>query len=120
MEARKGRLRHEQQNETIDSGFAVAEESEIGKSQNRKKAELTDEDITAQAVAFYFAGYDAVSTLMSFIAYELALNTNIQDKLHEEIHSVLEDNNGKITYEALLGMKYLDCVISGKTDFFNH
>ncbi|KAF2885196.1 hypothetical protein ILUMI_20977, partial [Ignelater luminosus] len=112
LEARKGRLKHEHQNETIDSGFAVAEESEIGKSQNRKKAELTDEDITAQAVAFYFAGFDAVSTLMSFISYELALNTDIQDKLREEINAVLENNSGKITYEAVLGMKYLDCVIS--------
>jgi len=74
--------------------------------------EITDDDITAQAVVFFAAGFDTSSTLMSYITYELAVNPDIQQKLVQEIDSALEKCNGDITYEALLGIKYLDMVTS--------
>lgn len=48
------------------------------------------------------------------MAYELALNEDIQKKLQEEIDTTLMKCNGKITYDALIKMKYLDMVVSGK------
>lgn len=42
--------------------------------------------------------------------YELALNSDIQRKLREEINSALNDNDGKLTYDLLFGFKYLDMV----------
>lgn len=69
--------------------------------------EITNSDITSQALSFIFAGYDTVSTLMSFMSYELALNPKIQKLLIQEI-----DSCDEITYESLTKMKYLDMVLS--------
>ncbi|XP_049818311.1 cytochrome P450 9e2-like isoform X3 [Aethina tumida] len=110
MEARKGLLNYEENNGDIDTGFATVEESDIGKS--KKSFTLTDDDVTAQALIFFFAGFDTVSTLMCFMSYELGVNQEIQDKLREEINETLNDCGGKLTYEALMKMKYLDMVLS--------
>lgn len=76
--------------------------------------DLSDDDITAQALIFFFAGFDSISTAVCHMAYELALNEDIQKKLQEEIDTTLMKCNGKITYDALIKMKYLDMVVSGK------
>jgi cytochrome P450 family 6 len=46
--------------------------------------------------------------------YELAVNPAIQTKLRKEIDTTLEKFGGKITYDAVQGMKYLGQVIDGK------
>ncbi|XP_012541825.2 cytochrome P450 9e2-like [Monomorium pharaonis] len=74
--------------------------------------ELTVEDMTAQAFIFFFGGFDTVSSLMCFAAHEIAVNPQVQAKLHDEIDEVLKTTNGKLTYEALNGMQYLDAVIN--------
>lgn len=44
----------------------------------------------------------------------------MQEKLRQEINSVLAKHNGEITYEAMQEMKYLQMVIDGNsmTNFF--
>ncbi|EFA09239.2 cytochrome P450 9Z1 [Tribolium castaneum] len=69
---------------------------------------ISDEDITAQALIFFFAGFDTVSSAMCFMSYELATNPEIQEKLLQEIDSV----EGKPTYDTLMNLKYLDMVVS--------
>lgn len=50
---------------------------------------------------------------MSFLAYELVCNPEVQRKLYEDIHKMNEELDGKrITYEQIQGMKYLDQVVS--------
>ncbi|XP_044253641.1 cytochrome P450 9e2-like isoform X2 [Tribolium madens] len=75
---------------------------------NNLNEPISDEDITAQALIFFFAGFDTVSSAMCFLSYELATNPDIQKKLLQEIDSV----NGKPTYEVLMNLKYLDMVVS--------
>lgn len=110
MEARKGKLKPESGGDNRE-GFAAVEESQIEPSS--KEVELSDEHILAQAMLFFFAAFDTVSTAASFMAYELALNPDIQKKLQEEIDSVKSKHDGTIPYDALLSMKYLDQVVSG-------
>lgn len=50
---------------------------------------------------------------MCFMAYELAVNQDVQQKLRLEIEEVNENCSGKITYDVLMGMEYLDMVVSG-------
>lgn len=62
---------------------------------------------------FFIAGLKAVSSAQCFMAHELAVNPDIQEKLHREISDVSNRLNGsKLTYEVLQKMSYLDCVVS--------
>ena len=51
---------------------------------------------------------------MSFLAYELACNPDIQQTLYEEILQTVNEagDDQKISYEQLQSMKYLDQVLS--------
>lgn len=77
-------------------------------------SELSDDDVVAQALVFFVAGFDSVATVLCFICYELALNPHVQKKLQEEIDDTLKNCDGQLTYDKLVKMKYLDNVISGK------
>lgn len=70
--------------------------------------------LTAQAFVFFGAGFETSSTAMSHAMYELALNPDIQDKLREEVNATFAENNGKLSYESVKDMKYLDKVFKGK------
>ena len=69
--------------------------------------------MTAQCMLFFLAGFETVSGLMCFMAHELAVNPDVQDRLYEEVKEIKKELNGKpLTYEILQKMKYLDMVVS--------
>lgn len=78
------------------------------------KNQLTLDEITAQAFLFFIAGFDTSSTAMNFTLYELAQHPDIQEKVRKEVNEVLNNYEGKITYESLNDMKYLSQVVNGK------
>ncbi|XP_057620705.1 cytochrome P450 3A6-like [Chionomys nivalis] len=84
-------------------------------SQNSKNVEshkgLSDMEIIAQSIIFIFAGYETISTTLSFIMYSLATHPDVQRKLQQEIDSVLP-NKAPATYEALVKLEYLDMVLN--------
>ncbi|XP_050298451.1 uncharacterized protein LOC126737565 [Anthonomus grandis grandis] len=109
LEARKG-IKNEEK-DVYEIGYAAVEESlDISKFKQIKG--LTDDEITSQALIFFFAGFDTISTALSFGTYELAFNSEVQENLREEILETHKDNNGKLTYDILQKMKYLDMVVS--------
>ncbi|XP_012526854.1 cytochrome P450 9e2-like [Monomorium pharaonis] len=69
-------------------------------------------EMTAQAFVFFLAGFDTISTAMCWMTHVIAVNSDVQSKLREEIDNVLIKTNGKPTYEAINGMKYLDAVVN--------
>lgn len=81
---------------------------------------MTNEDVTAQALIFFFAGFESAAILMSFVAYELACNPDVQERLKREVDDTLKENGGKITYDSLMGMKYLDMVVTGRFSPFKN
>ncbi|KAF5303383.1 hypothetical protein FQR65_LT18995 [Abscondita terminalis] len=97
MEARKGRLEQETE---VDGNKPV-------------KEPLTDMDIIAQALIFFFAGFASVATAMCFTAFELAINVDVQERLQKEIDDTIAECDGNLTYDALSKMKYMNMVISG-------
>ncbi|KAL3273875.1 hypothetical protein HHI36_015301 [Cryptolaemus montrouzieri] len=72
---------------------------------------LSLEDITSQAIFFFFAGYDTVATVLCFMSYELAINPHIQQKLIEELDEFRPKNN-LLTNDSLSKLTYLDMVLS--------
>jgi len=71
--------------------------------------------LAAQVFVFFFGGFETSSTTMTFCLYELSLHQDIQDRLRQEIDVVLQKHDGKLTYEGIQEMEYLDKVVSGKT-----
>lgn len=62
---------------------------------------------------FYCAGLGPTSNLLTFAAYELTLNQDIQGRLIREVDELTLKLNGEIvTYEQLSDLKYLDMIIS--------
>jgi len=72
---------------------------------------MTTEELAAQSFLFFVAGFETSSTTMTFALYELAKNPDIQENLRQEIKRVLSQFDNKLTYEAMLEMKYLQMVI---------
>nr|XP_029731420.1 probable cytochrome P450 9f2 isoform X1 [Aedes albopictus] len=112
MDVRKGTLKHQKdEKDTKDAGFATVEESQVGKSSHSRV--WTETELIAQCFLFFLAGFDTVSTCMTFLMYELMVNPDIQKRLHEEILETDKSLSGKsLNYEVLQQMEYMDMVVS--------
>ncbi|XP_062538793.1 probable cytochrome P450 6d5 [Armigeres subalbatus] len=76
-----------------------------------KHKKLSFEEAAAQAHVFFLAGFETSSSTMSFCLYELAKNPEIQRKVQEEIDAVTALHDGKLTYDSINEMRYLECCI---------
>ncbi|KAF2897404.1 hypothetical protein ILUMI_08768 [Ignelater luminosus] len=85
----------------------VGELKDINRSNNNAPS-LTLNELTAQAFVFFVAGFETSSTTTTFCLYELAENPNLQNQAREEINSVLEKHDGKLTYDGTMKLVYLD------------
>lgn len=113
MQVRKGTLDagDEQQQVGANDGFATVEESSVGRAVVKRK--WNDSQIIAQCFLFFVAGFDTSSNLLTFAAYELLANPDVQQTLYEEIKATHESRQGKrLDYDALQKMKYMDQVIT--------
>lgn len=110
IEARKGTLKYQHENEQ-NEGFATVLESDVGKAPVTKS--MTETEMIAQCLIFFLAGFDTVSTCLTFLAYELTVNPEAQEKLYQEIMETKRSLNGKpLTYDALQTMKYMDMAVT--------
>lgn len=75
--------------------------------------------ISGQGFIFYVAGFDTTSSLASFCLYELSQNTDLMEKVVQEIDEVLENHNGEISYDSLMEMKYLEKCLQGLINIFD-
>ncbi|XP_023310269.1 cytochrome P450 6a2-like [Anoplophora glabripennis] len=72
---------------------------------------LTMPEIIAQSFVFFIAGFETSSTTMTFALFELARNTAVQDKVREEIRTVLAKHDNKVTYDSMNELVYMKQVI---------
>ncbi|CAG9857619.1 unnamed protein product [Phyllotreta striolata] len=72
---------------------------------------MSMDEIAAQCFMFFVAGFETSATTMNFACFELARHQDVQDKARTEIRRVLEKHDGKLTYDAVMEMTYLDMII---------
>jgi len=91
------------------------EESQFDQDQqfnHKKESKLSNEEIVATAMVFLVAGYDTTGMTLSFLAYAMSKNPEIQEKLQEEVDEAFEENNGELPdYNKIQSLPYLDMVI---------
>ena len=77
-------------------------------------SEIDGDLFVAQALSFLIGSFETSGSTLSFSLYELALHPDIQQILRAEILQVLSRHDGKLTYDGIHGMSYLDRVVSGE------
>lgn len=99
------------QTNNYEIGVAAFDESYI--SIGQVKQSWTNDEVLMQCFLFLATGFETASTLMAFMAHELALNQDVQQKLYTQIRRVDASRNGdRLSYDTLKELKYLDQVIS--------
>ncbi|XP_074652557.1 cytochrome P450 3A29-like isoform X2 [Tubulanus polymorphus] len=71
---------------------------------------LLRDEILAQSFIFIVAGYENISNYMTYVAYCLALNPDVQDRLIDDIHRII----GKQVpdYDNVRKIEYLEMVMN--------
>ncbi|KAJ8728418.1 hypothetical protein PYW08_016803 [Mythimna loreyi] len=73
------------------------------------KGDWTSDEITGQVFIFFAAGFNTITSVLVMSIHELALHTEIQERLYQECRQLKEDN--RFTFDSLSELKYLECVI---------
>ncbi|XP_067687705.1 cytochrome P450 3A13-like [Haliotis asinina] len=71
---------------------------------------LTTDEIVAQGILFFIAGYETTASTLTFASYNLAMNPDTQEKAYNEIKEML--GNEEPSYDNIGKLKYLDNVIT--------
>ncbi|XP_071793761.1 cytochrome P450 3A24-like [Asterias amurensis] len=87
------------------------ERTDVVKEGVHNRRALTIEEVMAQGVIFFLAGYETTNALLSFAAYAMATNPDIQEKLHAEIDKSAPTRDS-LGYDVIAKMDYLDKVVS--------
>lgn len=84
------------------------------KNDEDKETALTLNEIVAQTFAFFEAGFNSTATVLTFCLYELAIQYDIQSRARTVINEAYSKFNGRLTYEMVMDIPYLDQIIEGK------
>ncbi|XP_058819736.1 cytochrome P450 6a8-like [Topomyia yanbarensis] len=101
-----------QRNDFMDLLIKLKNAEPIDDGTPEQLGRLTFNEIAAQAFVFFLAGFETSSTAMSYCLYELAKNQELQDKARKNVEEVLARNDGKMTYEAVHEMRYIENCIN--------
>ncbi|XP_075549102.1 cytochrome P450 3A8-like isoform X1 [Dermacentor variabilis] len=112
MDAQEGTLTDSPETSTNREAtmFDLDSKMSIGSSPARNV--LSEDEALAQCVLFFLAAYDALSTVLSCAAYQLALNPAIQDKLRREADECFATHGEDMNWDIVSKLPYLNSVIS--------
>ena len=83
------------------------------RKEDSQKRKLTDDEITAQCMLFFFAGSDTTSNAVSWAARLLAFHPAVQEQIQAEIDDNLHSDNDSITFDMVNSkMPLLDRVLT--------
>lgn len=82
------------------------------KTENGKVKTLTKDNIAAHMFLFFVAGYETSASTAAFTLYELMQSPEVLAKLKQDINEALEKHDGKLTYDCIQDMKYLELCVA--------
>lgn len=101
--------------------------SSIDENVNNDGKEMSVDHITMEATMFFMASLVTSSEIFTYFFYEIAINPEIQEKLHNEIDSFISnkskesenegdindenETNQKITFQDINNLKFLDATL---------
>ncbi|KAK4876461.1 hypothetical protein RN001_012883 [Aquatica leii] len=77
---------------------------------NHEDERFDNDALVSLSLQYLVAGFETSGATIAFTLHELSLNQSVQNRLRNEILTVLEQY-GEITSEAIQEMKYLDMVV---------
>lgn len=75
-----------------------------------KKSKMTDDEIAANTVLFFEAGYETTSTALAFVTHLLINRQDIQDRVREEVRQLFQ-TEAKLDYNTVTQLQYMEAVI---------
>lgn len=110
-------IRYREQNQDKRNDFMQLminlqhEERNAGQGDNDAELLFADHIVAAHVFVFFVAGFETTATTLANCLYELALNPEVAEKLQAEIQRVLDSRGGKLDYDALKEMRYMECAL---------
>jgi cytochrome P450 len=83
----------------------------ITQKSTKKEYNLTDDEIKANCVLFFEAGYETTSTALGFVAHILVNYPEVQEKVREEVQE-LYAKEGKLDYNTVTKLQYMEWVLN--------
>jgi len=104
--------RAHQDDHSVDRDELIESEGNILLSKQQRG--MSHDEVVAQGLLFFLAGYETTASAISFLAYSLATNPDCQDKLRQEIAQVMaeKDDDVDVTHEDLQKTPYLEMCIN--------
>lgn len=99
----------EESEEDFAASKRKSESSDMDQSPLSKA--LEDNEVLAQALAFFFTAHSPVTDCLTFTLYLLALHPDVQEKVVDEI-TIMLVSQPKVDYDSLSELNYLQKVIS--------
>ena len=72
---------------------------------------LTEDEIRANCIFFFAAGYETSSTALAYVTHFLVNFPDVQNRLREEINELFE-REGKLDYNTITGLQYMEWVLN--------
>ena len=80
------------------------------KGKESKKSKMTNDEIAANTVLFFDAGYETTSTALAYVTHLLINRQDIQDRVRQEVQQLFE-SEGQLNYNTVTQLKFLEQVI---------
>lgn len=81
----------------------------------KKRKNISEIDLTAHTVTFFLDGFETSSVAIAYALYYLGRYQEIQNKLRQEILLSVQ-KHGKLTFEEITEMQYLDQIFHGSRE----
>ncbi|KFB52629.1 AGAP010966-PA-like protein [Anopheles sinensis] len=78
---------------------------------NREKQNISQTELTGHALTIFLEGFETSSAVIGCALYQLAINPEEQERLYLEIQKQLEANEGKVDFDVLQKIEYLEWVV---------